>query len=117
MKIPKHFTIHGHEIKVILKEIDNKEDNRYGYYDSAKEEIVIFNKVRSNEEPVILNNTQIEATFWHEVMHAFQWHIKGQTDECEAQSYAGLMIELIKTSELKIDPKIVHEPLSPVYNE
>lgn len=50
-------------------------------------------------------------------MHAFQWHIKGQTDEWEAQSYAGLMIELIKTSELKIDPKIVHEPLSPVYNE
>ena len=40
--IPSKFTIHGHEIKVIQREIDNKEDNRYGYYDNTREEIVIF---------------------------------------------------------------------------
>ncbi len=117
MKIPKQFTVHGHTIKVIQKEIDTKEDNRYGYYDSVKEEIVIFNKVRSGDEPVSLTDIQIEFTFWYEVIHTFQWHIKGATDEWEAQSYAGLMIELIKTSGIKIDPKVVHEPIKEDNNE
>lgn len=66
MKIPKQFTIHGHEIKVIQKEID-LEDNRYGYYDSVREEIVIFNKVKSSGEPILLTQTQLEASFWHEL--------------------------------------------------
>ena len=102
MKIPEQFIIHGHVIKVIIKEIDNIDDNRYGYYDSVREEIVIFSKVRSNGEPVTLTETQLEATFWHELMHLFQWHIKDQTDEWEAQSYAGLMIEFFRTYNLKI---------------
>lgn len=108
MKIPKQFIIHGHQIKVIRKEID-LEDNRYGYYNSVKEEIVIFNKVKSNGEAISLTQTQIEASFWHELMHCFQWHIKGSTDEWEAQSYSGLMIEFIKTSEIKINPATVQE--------
>lgn len=99
MKIPSQFIIHGHTIKVIQKELDNKEENRYGYYDSVKEEIIIFQKVRSDDEPVPLTNTQIEATFYHELIHCFQWHIKGQTDELEAQSYAGLMVEFLNTKD------------------
>lgn len=67
MKIPSQFIIHGHTIKVIQKELDNKEENRYGYYDSVKEEIIIFQKVRSDDEPVSLTETQIEATFFHEL--------------------------------------------------
>lgn len=89
MRIPKQFVIHGHNIRVIQKEIDNSEDNRYGYYDSVREEIVIFSKVRAGNEPVLLTETQLEATFWHELYHCFQWHIKGATDEWEAQSYSG----------------------------
>lgn len=99
MKIPKQFTIHGHTIKVIQKDIDTKDDNRYGYYDSVKEEIVIFNKVRSDGEPVELTDTQIQATFLHELVHCFQWHIKGETDEWEAQSYSGLLIEFLVTKD------------------
>ena len=98
MKIPSKFMIHGHPIKVIRREIDNKEDNRYGYYDSAREEIVIFDKVRSGDEQVLLTDTQIEATFYHELIHCFQWHVKGQTDEWEAQSYSGLLIEFLMSS-------------------
>lgn len=108
MKIPKHFIIHGHNINVYQREID-LEDNRYGYYDSVREEIVVFNKIKSNGDTVSLTQTQIESTFWHELMHAFQWHIKGETDEWEAQSYAGLMIEFIKTSGIKINPNIIQE--------
>ena len=97
MKIPKQFIIHGHTVKVIQRDIDNKEDNRYGYYDSVREEIIIFNKVRVDGEPVDLGDTQIQATFLHELIHCFQWHIKGQTDEWEAQSYSGLMVEFLQT--------------------
>ena len=97
MKIPKQFIIHGHTIKVIQRDIDSKEDNRYGYYDSVREEIIIFNKVRVDGEPVDLIDTQIQATFLHELIHCFQWHIKGQTDEWEAQSYSGLMVEFLQT--------------------
>ena len=100
MKIPREFIIHGHVVKVTQKEIDSISDNRYGYYNSAKEEIVIFRKVRSNEEIITLTDTQIEATFYHELVHCFQWHIKGETDEWEAQSYSGLIIEFLKS---KID--------------
>ena len=99
MKIPESFIIHGHTIKVIQKEIDSYEENRFGYYDSVKEEIVIFRKVRSGDCAIVLTETQLEASFWHETMHCLQWHIKGTTDEWEAQSYAGLMVELFKTSE------------------
>lgn len=108
MKIPRQFTIHGHTITV--REVENEEENRYGYYDSVKEEIVISRNLKVDGVLVSLSDVQIEATFWHEVFHAFQWHIKGETDETEAQSYAGLMIEFLKTSGLKIDPNIIHTP-------
>ena len=98
MKIPKQFTIHGHKIKVSVKEVDPV-DTRYGYYDSVREEIVIFEKVKVDGEAIPLTQTQIEATFAHELVHAFQWHIKGETDEWEAQSYSGLIIEYLKTKE------------------
>lgn len=68
MKIPREFIIHGHVVKVTQREIDSISDNRYGYYNSAKEEIVIFRKVRSNEEVITLTDTQIEATFYHELI-------------------------------------------------
>ncbi len=97
MKIPRKFIIHGHTITVTQKEIDNKEDNRYGYYDSVREEIIVFRKVRIDSEAVETTETQMLATFLHELFHCFQWHIKGETDEWEAQSYSGLMIEFLQT--------------------
>lgn len=116
MKLPEHFIIHGHRINVYQKEID-LEDNRYGYYDSVREEIVIFHKLKTEGEVVTLSQDQIEHSFWHEVIHAFQWHIKGTTDEWEAQSYAGLIIEFLKTSGLKIDLDIVCETINNAYDD
>lgn len=100
MKIPKRFIIHGHTITVIQKEIDSYNENRYGYYDSVKEEIILFKKVRSGEVAIPLTDVQLEATFWHELIHCFQWHAKGETNESEAQSYSGLMIEFVRTREI-----------------
>lgn len=99
MNIPKEFTIHGHLIKVIYKDIDDCFSNRYGYYDSIREEIVVFKKAWSSSDQVELTETQQFATFLHELIHCFQWHIKGETNECEAQSYAGLIIEYLNTKQ------------------
>lgn len=95
--IPTQFTIHGHTVKVIQRDIDNKEDNRYSYCDSVREEIVVFKQVRSDGEPVDLTQEQIDSTFFQELCHCFQWYIKGQTNEWEAQSYSGLMVEFLQT--------------------
>ncbi len=114
MRIPKQFVIHGHTINIRTVEVDD--EDRYGYYDNVKEEIIIARKIKSDGVLVELSDTQIEHTFWHEIFHAFQWHISGETDETEAQSYAGLMIEFLRTSKLRIDPHIIHEP-SEIYND
>lgn len=98
MNIPEQFTIHGHDIKVVYKEKDNYEDNRFGYYDSVKEEIVLFRKLHSQGEYTTITETQLEATFLHELFHAFQWHSTGNIDEAQSQTYSGLMIEFFKTS-------------------
>lgn len=99
MKIPKQFTIHEHTIKVIQKEIDNSKYNRYGYYNSIRKEIVIFTHLWDGDGKVTLTETQLTATFLHELMHCLQWHIKGETNEWEAQSYSGLIVEFLKTRE------------------
>lgn len=99
MNIPKRFILHYHPITVKIKEIDNTDENRYGYYDSAREEIIIFRKLKSDGKLVELTDIQLEATFYHELLHAFQWHIKGETDEIEAQSYSGLILEFLNTRE------------------
>lgn len=115
MKIPKQFILHGHTITV--REVEKLKSNNYGEYDSVREQISIAHKIESDGELVELTQTQIEATFFHELLHAFQWHIKGETDELEAQAYAGLMLEFIRTSGIKIDPNVIYEPLNTAYNE
>lgn len=96
MEIPNKFILHGQEIKVIRKEFDIN-GSRFGYYDSVREEIILFEKIQIENELVCLSNIQIETTFLHELIHAIQWHIKGSFDEQEAQSYSGLFYEYFKS--------------------
>lgn len=115
MRIPKQFILHGHTISV--REVEKLKSNAFGEYDNTRELITIAHKVESDDELVTLTNEQVEHTFWHEVIHVFQWHSKGKYDEAEAQVYAGLMMELLKTSGIKIDPHTVYEPLNPTYDD
>lgn len=96
MKIPREFVIHGHTIHVYIYEKDGP-DNRFGYYDCVREEIVVYKSVKVDNELVELNEAQMISTFLHELTHCIQWHVKGQTDEWEAQSYAGLIFEFLQT--------------------
>ncbi len=102
MNIPKKFTINGQPIHIEI--LDKLEDNRYGDYNDAKELIRIAKTVEVDKEIIELSESQILNTFFHEVFHAFQFHSKGEYSEAEAASYAGMMTELISSSNLKIIP-------------
>lgn len=109
MKIPREFTLFGN--KVTIREIEKDVENRYGYWDDVREEIVVAHKVKVDGEFITLKQSQIESTVFHELFHAFQWYSRGVYDETEAQTYSMLLMEFIKSSEIKIDPNIVHEPI------
>ena len=115
MKIPKSFTLFGNTVTV--REVDRDEDNRYGYWNDGKEEIVVAHKVKIDGELITLTQTQINGTFLHELIHAMQWYSKGTYDEFEAQSYSNLLMEFIKSSGIKIDPNLVHESVKDICNE
>jgi hypothetical protein len=110
MTIPKSFIIHGHTITVEVVELC-KDSSEYGYYDDVSEKIVIAKSVKVNDTIVKLSQVQIEHTFLHELIHCFQFHIKGEFDEVEAQSYAGLLLEFFSTSHIKIDPNTIYTPI------
>ncbi len=107
MKIPKQFTLFGN--KITIREIDKDEDNRYGYWNDAKEEIVLAHKVKVDGELIPLRPEQIEATWWHEVIHSMQWYSGKSYDEVEAQTYSNMLMEILKSGKIKIDPDLIHE--------
>lgn len=115
MQIPSKFTIFGQTINVITKEID-LDDNRYGYWNDVTNEIVIFRSVRVDGETLVLSREQLAHTFWHEYRHAVQSFTLGKCDEQDAQSFASAMIELIKSSNLKINPNEIISDKPKVYD-
>lgn len=115
MRIPKSYTIFGN--KVTVKEVDRCEDDNYGEWNDITETITLAHRIKSVGEIVSLTPTQIETTFWHKYFHSCQWYLGKPYDEVEAQSYANMMMELIRSSGLKINPNIIQEPLNPIEND
>jgi hypothetical protein len=109
MKIPKSFIIHGHTVNVKLVEFC---ESGFGNYNDATEEITIATKIMDDNKVYELTQVQIEHSFFHELIHCFQFHTKGEFNEAECQSYAGLLIEFFKTSGIKIDPNVIYEPIN-----
>lgn len=117
MQIPKSFTLFGQNIKVLLKDID-LDESRYGYWNDVTNEIVIYKQVRVDGETINLSTEQINHTFFHELRHAMQYFSVGSCNEQDAQTFASLMMEFIKSSHIRIDPNIVQESIKEeFYNE
>ena len=114
MQIPKRFTLQGVPIDVEI--VDSLDSGNYGEFIDAKELIKIAKTVKVDKEVVHLSQAQIENTFWHEVFHAFQWHVKGEYDETEATSYAGLMVELLRSGQVKINPNEIVPDKPKIYD-
>ena len=101
MKIPEKFTINGQEIIVEL--LDTLPNQKFGEYCCITDKIKLAKRVKDDDGTAIsLKEEQMENTFWHEVLHAFQWHSKGDFSEAESSTYAGYLLEFFKSSGLII---------------
>ena len=102
MKIPEKFTINSQEIKIEI--VDIIADGLFGQYNSLTDTIKIDEYVRNEDgDKIKLTEEQMLNTFFHELLHVFQWHSKGDTSETESSTYAGYFVEFIKSSGLTIN--------------
>lgn len=102
MKLPKGFTIHGKYMKIINDDLI-EDGSKYGYYNDGLEEIHVANYIIINDEKIKLSDSQILDTLFHELIHCFQFHFKGISEEHEACCYAGGLCEFFKSSNIKIN--------------
>ena len=101
MRIPEKFTINSQEITIEL--VDTLPDQKFGEYCCITDKIKLARNVKDDDGTVIpLKEEQIENTFWHELLHVFQWHSNGDFSEEESNTYAGYLVEFFKSSGLII---------------
>lgn len=68
----------------------------FGEYCCITDKIKLARNVKDDDGTVIpLKEEQIENTFWHELLHAFQWRSKGDFSEEESSTYSGYLLEFL----------------------
>lgn len=99
MNIPDKFTINTQEIKI--EQVDSLPDQEFGNYNTITDVIKIATYVKDDEGILVkLTEEQMLNTLFHEVLHAFQWHSTGDTDEIQSSIYAGYILEFLKSTKL-----------------
>lgn len=102
MKIPEKFTINSQEVTVEL--VDMLPDQNFGEYCCITDTIKIAKNVKDDDGTVYpLTEEQMENTLYHELLHCFQWHSKGEYSEFESNTYAGYLVEFFKSSKLQLN--------------
>lgn len=100
MKIPEYFTINTQRVSVVLKD-EPSSQRRFGEFNSLTSTITIYTVVRGEDGNITnLSNEQILNTFFHEVFHAWQWYSGHDDSEVEASTYAGYMIEFLRSTSI-----------------
>ena len=101
MKIPEKFTINSQEITVEM--VDILPNQKFGEYNCITDKIQLATNVKDDDGIIIqLKEEQIQNTFWHELLHVFQWHSNGDFSEQESNTYAGYLVEFFKSSGIVI---------------
>lgn len=99
MRIPEKFTINTQEIKIEI--VDTLPDQNFGEYHCVTDTIKLATHIKDDEGNLVrLTEEQILNTLFHEILHAFQWHATGDTDEIQSNTYAGYIIEFLKSTKL-----------------
>ena len=91
MQIPSYFKIGGQEYNVEV--VEDLDDDIYGEYSYTPARIQIAKTTAGEEIP----KNQMEATFWHELFHAFQYMFNCTTDEAQAQCFSNFMMEFLES--------------------
>ena len=94
--IPSKFCIGGgKEIKIYLVDrlLDDNGNSRFGEFNEASNIIKIAKNVKADSIWYSLTNEDIERTFWHELIHCFQFYAGMDTDEMVAQTFSNFIWE------------------------
>lgn len=102
MDFPTSFKCAGQTIKVIVEEF--LPNNDYGYWDDATNEIHIAKNLKTSiseldTRTVKLTESQLQNTYYHELMHCFQFYYDNSASEAMAQSFANMICEFQNTKQ------------------
>lgn len=98
MPIPNKFKIANQEITVVIE--DYLPDNNYGYFCDATNTIKLARTINTKHDgDVTLSDEQIRNSFYHELIHVFQFYLNNEYDETEAQVFANFLCEFTETKE------------------
>ena len=89
--IPKKFKIANQWYTVEM--VDHLNDGDFGDFDSVRTKIRLAKRIYSVDEYIELSEEQICNSFYHELFHAFNFHMNCECDETLAQSFANFMRE------------------------
>lgn len=96
MNIPEKFKIAGFDIKVEL--VDKTDDNNFGNWNDVTNTITLAKNISlKNGELTNLTERQIQNTFFHELLHAFQFYCGKEYSEIECNVFANFMVEFLET--------------------
>lgn len=97
--IPKEFTIGGGR-KIKVEQIDKYEDtddSKFGDYNVVTNVITIANNVKVNNSFLPQTEEDKERTFYHELIHTFQFFSGIDFDEMIAQTFSNFLYEYFKS--------------------
>ena len=96
MQLPSEFKCAGNTIKVQL--VEKTHNNNYGNWCDVTNTITIAKTIELEDKTVVrLTEDQITNTFWHELIHCFQFYFDNSYSEAQSQVYANFMCEYFES--------------------
>ena len=94
--IPKKFNIAGGKT-IEVKLIDCfDEPVKFGDFDTVTNIITVAKRVKDEKgNKTLLKDEDIDRTFYHELIHVFQWFYDTDFSEAQAQVYSNFIYEYI----------------------
>ena len=97
MQLPSEFKCAGNTIKVQL--VEKTHNNNYGNWCDVTNTITIAKTIELEDKTVVrLTEDQITNTFWHELIHCFQFYFDNSYNEAQSQVYANFLFEYFKST-------------------
>lgn len=91
-ELPTEFSIAGGKIIKVLKE-DILESGSYGDFCDIKSQIRIAENIKLEGVPQEISDEDIERTYYHELIHCFNYFYNCECDEALAQTFSNFMYE------------------------
>jgi len=90
--IPKSFKIAGGKT-INIKIVSHLDDSEFGNFNYTTNTISIAESVNGTK----ISEEDMERTYYHELIHVFQWFYNVEFDEAQAQVYSNFIYEYINS--------------------